>query len=217
MPLSSETWAGVAQELFLETYEQYLAFITDPQLRTKIRQLAEKRRYTPFKGNSGRHQSLIHINTLYRLGLVDYTKVGQGRAYFAKQLPERKRAATSELLAAIPDVKALQQIIETGSLYDVVGRVLGIQLKSGLVSDKEFGRRVRSLYAQVLKTGVSLCSLQTLYEALQIESLTHDMRPEPYPAFVARLRALQNKAPSQIRFHVDRYGYPAFLKMGLAD
>lgn len=217
LPISGETWADIAQQLFLDTYEQYLTFITDPQLRTRVRQLAEKRRHSPFKGNSGRHQSLIHINTLFRLGLVDSSRSDQGRIYLAKQLAGRNRSATSEFLSAIPDVKTLEKIIESRSLYDVIGQVLGIERKNEIISDAEFMSRVRSVYAQVLETGVNLCSLQTISEALQIKSLTEDMGPESHKTILSRLRSIQNKAPSQIRFHVDRYGHPAYLKIESAD
>ncbi len=217
LPDSGETWADVAQELFLTIYEQYLDFVTDPQLRTRVRQLAEKRRHTPFKGSSGRHQSLVHIHTLYRTGMVDASRSGSGRIYLVKQLDEGNRLATSELLSAIPDVKALEQIILSRNLYEVVGRVLGIQRKSRLMSDTEFMDQVRTVYTQVMDTGVNLCSLQTISEALQIQSLIKGTELESHTTILSRLRAMQNKMPSQIRFHVDQYGHPAYLKMGPAS
>lgn len=214
LPDSDETWSDVAQQLFLDTYEQYLKFVTDTQLRTQIRQLAEKRRNSPFRGHSGRHQSLIHINTLFRLGLVDISSSSQGRTYLVKKLSEQSRSPTSKLLSYIPDVKALEEIVEARSLYHVVGRVLGIDCENGDISDAEFMSRVTSVYEKVLETGVSLCSLQTVSEALQIQSLANDMCLESYATILSRLRDLQNKMPSQIRFHVDRYGRPAYLKIG---
>ena len=213
LPGEGETWANLAQELFLDTYEQYLQFITDPRTRTEIRQLAEKRRHAPFRGHSGRHQSLIHINTLFRLGLVDSSSTGHSRVYSAKRLVEGDRFATSELLSLAPDVASLEEIIRSQPLYQVVGRVLGIQCKNDVIDDIEFMVRVKEVYARVMETGVSLCALQTVYEALQIQSLFHAMVPQSNTAILSRLRALQDKAPSRIRFHVDRYGNPAYLRI----
>ena len=215
LPDCDETWADVAQELFLDVYEEYLEFVTDLQLRTKIRQLAEKRRNTPFQGSSGRHQSFIHIHTLFRLGLVEASRSGSGRVYLAKPVEDEDRFATSELFHAIPDVKTLEQVIDSGALYEVVGRVLGVKHNTKLMSDSEMMERVRSIYSQVMQTGVNLCSLQTLSEMLQIQSLTEGKALESRAAILSRLRAIQSEAPSRMRFHVDQFGYPAYLKMEL--
>ena len=136
--------------MFLDTYERYLEFITDPQLRTHVRQLAEKRRSAPFSGNSGRHQTLVHINTLFRLGLVESSRPGQSRIYGAKYLPEGSRSLTSRLLSAVPNVRALEETVESQSLYDVVGRTLGIGLKTGSINDEEFINLVRRVYGPSL-------------------------------------------------------------------
>ena len=166
LPAPGESWASVAQEMFLDIYEQYLQLITDPQARTQIRQLAEKRRHSPFRGHSGRHQSLIHIHTLFRLGLVYSTIGSHERVYSAKSLTGESRLATSELLAVVPDVSSLEHIVRNQCLYEAVGRALGIQCRSGPIDDEEFMHRVREIYGQVMKTGVSLCSLQTILRSI---------------------------------------------------
>lgn len=215
-PAVGESWASLAQELFLDTYDEYLNLTTDTLLRTRIRQLAEKRRHSPFKGHSGRHQLLIHANTLFRLGLVDSSNASSGRMYLAKHLAGRGRLATSELLKFVPDVITLEEIIQSQSLYEVVGRILGIKYSSRVIDDEEFISLVKRVYAQVMETGVNLCSLQTICEALQIQSLVLASVPESQTRILTRLRAFQKTVPSQIRFHVDRYGNPAYLKMELA-
>ena len=216
LPASDETWAQIAQELFLNTYEEYLSFVTDLQARTRIRHLSEKRRYSPFKGNSGPHQSLVHMNLLLRAGLLDQSGTGQGRVYLAKRYPGENNPATSRLLTEVPDLKALEELLASGSLYDVVGRILGVEIRNESISDSELMGRVRSVYTRVLETGVSLCPLQTVSEALQIQSLTENTNPESHANFLSRLRTLQNSRPGEIRFHVDRYGHPAYLKIETA-
>ena len=214
LPASGETWIEIAQEMFLSTYEEYLSFVTDPQVRIRIRQLSEERRHSPFEGNSGRHQSYVHMDLLFRTGLLD--KPGTGRVYLAKQFPGENNPATSRLLAEIPGLKALEKLLVSGSLYSVVGRVLGIEYGNESISDSELMGRVRSVYTRVLETGVSLCPLQTVSEALQIQSLTENINPEPHADLLSRLRTLQNSRPGEIRFHVDRYGHPAYLKIETA-
>ena len=139
LPGTGQTWASLAQELFLDTYEQYLQLITDPQTRTHIRQLAEKRRHAPFRGHSGRHQSLIHINTLFRLGLVEASSTGHNRVYSAKRVADGGRFATSRLLSIAPDVASLEQIIGSQPLYQVVGAACSRCVSSGRVSARVVG------------------------------------------------------------------------------
>ncbi|MDE0096809.1 MAG: hypothetical protein OXS40_10615 [Gammaproteobacteria bacterium] len=215
LPLLCESWTDIAQQLFLETYEWYLELVTDPLLRTRIRQLQEKRRLVPFKGNSGRHQSLIHINTMFRLGLIDSFKSKKSRLYKPKYLEGKELSPTSNLLSAVPNIKTLEEVVESQSLYNVVGQTLGIECNAGSINDMEFMNRVKYVYSQVSGTGVNLCSLRTLSEALQIQSLIEKTVPESHTTILSRLRTLQNKTPSQIRFHVDRYGNPAYIKIEL--
>ena len=215
LPSSKTTWANVAQDMFMQTYEEYLEFATDPYFRTHVRHLAEKRRKSPFTGNSGRHQTLLHINTLLRLGLVEASQSGPARVYRAKNTSEDAGSPTSRLLTMIPSIRALEKVVASRTIYDVVGTALGIGVENGSMDEGDFTDCVKYLYTEILATGINLCPIRTLCEALQIHSIKNHKAPDAQETILARLRDIQKMAPSRIRFHVDQYGYPAFLRMDI--
>ena len=207
-----ERWPEIAQRLYRETYAEYLNLATDPKDRIRIRQLDERRGAKPFSGNSGRHQCFVHLNTLYRLGLVA-SAGDDGRTY--RRLPPVPTgpSPTARLLGLLPGARELEQAVSAGRLYDIVGEVSGRALRRYDDNPDSFAATVRQLSERVVSTGVSLCSLQTLTEAVQIESLVHDHAPPHAQDVLNQLRSMQRETPRAIRFHVDVYGRPAYLKM----
>ena len=100
------------------------------------------------------------------------------------------------------------------SWYEVASEVLG----EGTVSvqdlnDSEFAASVQSVYDRVMATGVALCPIQTLAEVLQVRSVAERRLAPRMENILLRLREMQRRAPNKIRFHVDRTGHPAFIKM----
>ena len=120
---------------------------------------------------------------------------------------------TARLLGLLPGARELERAVSAGRLYDIVGEIFGRTLRRYDDNPDCFAATVRQLYERVVSTGVSLCSLQTLTEAIQIESLVHDHEPPHAQAVLNQLRSMQRETPRAIRFHVDVYGRPAYLKM----
>ena len=209
---SGERWPEIAQRLFRETYAEYLTLATDPKDRVRIRQLDERRRAKPFKGNSGRHQCFVHLNALYRLGLIASAS-SDDRSY--TQVPPDRGASspTAKLLRLLPDAAELERSVSAGRLYHVVGELSGRDLRQHDFHSDAFAEMVRHLYDRIISTGISLCSLQTLTEAIQIESLVLGNRPPHAQEILNQLRSMQRESPRAIRFHVDVYGRPAYLKI----
>ena len=207
-----QRWPEIAQKLFRETYAEYLNLATDPKDRIRIRQLDERRRAKPFSGNSGRHQCFVHLNALYRLGLVASVSGGD-RTY--RRLPSvgTRPRPTARLLDLLPGARELERAVSTGNLYGIVGEISGRALRPYYHDPDSFAATVRRLYQRVVSAGVSLCSLQTLTEAIQIESLVHGHEPPLAQDVLNQLRSMQRETPREIRFHVDVYGRPAYLKM----
>ena len=206
-----ERWPDIAQRLFRETYADYLTLATDPQDRVRIRHLDERRRAKPFRGNSGRHQCFLHLHCLFRLGLVANPN-GDDHLYTPGRLLDTGATPTAKLLDLLPGAMELERAVSAGRLYDIVGDLSGGARPHDL-SSGSFAAEVRRLYERVVSTGVSLCPLQTLTEAIQIESLVLGHKPPPAQDVLNRLRSMQRDAPRDIRFHVDVFGRPAYLKM----
>ena len=209
---SEQAWPAIAQRLFVDTYAEYLTLATDTQDRIRIRQLGERRRAKPFRGNSGRHQCFLHLHSLFRLGLIA-TANGDDRVYTQRPPLDTGASPTARLLDLLPDAMQLERAVSAGRLYDIVGELFGRSRPQDDLSRDSFPATVRRLYERVVSTGVSLCSLQTLTEAIQIESLVLGHRPSLAQDILNQLRSMQRDAPRDIRFHVDVFGRPAFLKI----
>lgn len=214
IPGPGESWTEISQELFESTYEEYLQFVTDPEFRTRLRHLAERRRQRPFRGKSGPHQSWVHIHTLYRLQLVEKIEHGATRTYKARSVAHCGLRPTAKLIDVVPDLMALEKLVNARTCYELASEVLGMNADSGQnPSDLEFAASVRSVYDRVMAAGVALCPIQTLAEVIQVQSVVERRQPLGMENILLRLKEIQRRAPDKMRFHVDRTGRPAFIKM----
>ena len=213
VPDRGESWTKIAQTLFQNTYEEYLKFLADTKSRVRLRQLLEKRRRHPFHGKSGAHQSWLHIHALHRLHLVEQVEAGSARIYRRKSQTGRTQTPTQRLIGAIPDLMALERVVDADMCYEVVAEVLGYVDSGQDVLDKEFVDKVRSIYDNVMATGIVICPVQTLTEAIQVQSVIEHRKPPRAQSILARFKKMQRDSPRDIRFHVDRSGFPAYIKM----
>ena len=213
VPRQREHWTEVAQRLFSDTYNEYLSWATDPQDRVRIRHLQERRRAKQFRGNSGRHQCFVHLHCLERLGFI--TKPNAGEHVYT---PNTNRDAhgsgpIARLLELLPNSLELERTVSTNRLYDIVAELFGCRHQPDGLARDWFSDTVHRIYQRIVATGVSLCSLQTLTEAVQIELLALGHKPYHAQDVLNLIRSMQRDAPRAIRFHVDVSGRPAFLKI----
>ena len=213
VPQQQEHWTDVAQRLFCDTYNEYLGLATDPQDRVRIRHLQERRRAKQYRGNSGRHQCFVHLHCLERLGLIARAN-GSERVYTRNVSRDaRGPSPTAKFLELLPNAAELERVVSTSRLYDIVAELFGCGHQPGGLTRDWFAATVHRIYQRIVSTGVSLCSLQTLTEAVQIELLGLGHRPYHAQDILNHLRSMQRDAPRGIRFHVDVSGRPAFLKI----
>ena len=213
VPRQGEHWTEVAQRLFCDTYNEYLSFATDPQERVRVRHLRERRRAKQFRGNSGRHQCFVHLQCLNLLGLISKAN-GSERVYTQSvSNDDRGPSPTAKLLELLPNALELERAVSTSDLYNIVAELFRCRRQPEGLTRDWFATTVHRIYQRVVSTGVSLCSLQTLTEAIQIELLALGFRPYHAQDILMQLRSMQRDAPRGIRFHVDVSGRPAFLKI----
>lgn len=212
VPRPGERWHEVAQDLFRETYSEYLTLATDLADRVKIRQLSDRRDAKPFRGKSGAHQCFVHLQTLARLGFVTRTN-SHDRVYTKNAAGTARPTPTARLLASVPSIAALDDIVSKGALYDVAHNLLGGSGHHRGLTGSWFPETVQRIYGRVMKTGIALCPLQTLTEGIQLEYLSLGLSPPHLRDVLTRLRSMQRDAPRSIRFHVDVFGRPAFVKI----
>jgi hypothetical protein len=183
--------------------------------RTRLRQLIQKREAKPFSGKSGKHQCFIHLQTGFRLGLVAKAGSEESRAYIGdnKVAP----SPSDYLLAELGGVKELEDAVREQKWINFASRIFAPSPVPSTLqpdeADDRFYNEIFTAYRRLIDTGVPLCPLRTLIEAVQIEDIVRGYIAQPYETYVEALKRLQRKHPRQVHFHVDRLGRPAYLKL----
>jgi hypothetical protein len=214
---SDTTWNTLAREMFVDTFLDYLAITNNSADRVRLRQEIDRIRTRGYEGNSGSHKIFIHIQTLYRLGLVTRPDP-TGRVYQLQCRSLGTLGGLQILLEEVPDVPTLEKVIGAHKWLEVAAKVfeIGDARSSGnspKITAAEILSIVASHYRRVISTGVPLCPLSTLVEAAQIDLLVGHSLSLDYDEIVNLLSDAQRERPKDIGFHVDRRGRPAFIRL----
>jgi hypothetical protein len=217
LPPTDQNWNTLANSMVLEVYTEYLDLIANPATRVRMRHVLEKRRAHPFAGKSGAHQMFVHLQTLCRLGLLTRVNEASSRRYRLAPGSSTSGSALQTFLTQVPDVRTLERILKENEWVVLAQRVFEEQLpplqsrrprsSEGLIG------ALKPLYDQVSSTGLTVCPIQPLIEAVQIGQLVNGETAVLYGEAMSLLQEFQRLHPRQIRFHVDRVGRPAFLKI----
>lgn len=210
LPPSGSDWNDIATDMFLATYTDYLA-VTNPiadrmALRSKIERLRSRR----YKGKSGAHKLFLHLQTLHRLGLVDRVFDSHERHY---RVSNESRKRLANLQSAIPDIRSLERVIQEHRHIEVAAHVYDLSRWSRVLTPDDTLCYLLPSYQKVLRTGVAICPLAPIIEATQVSLLATSSYMLPYADCLALLREAQSLQLQDIRFHQDRRGNPAFLKL----
>lgn len=210
IPAAELDWNAVAKELFLSVFSEYLELggttATRVSLRTEIGRI-RKRGYT---GKSGPHKLFIHLQTLYRLGLIDRVETGSARIYLRSS---EGGGSLETLLKVVPGALSLEEIVREHRWADVAASVFDLGGGEQKLDRDALLSLIVPKYEAVVSTGVPLCPLSTVVEAVQIDLLAKESELVSYATIVDVLQQTQKQRGSDIRFHVDRRGTPAFIKL----
>jgi hypothetical protein len=215
LPNSDTTWNSFVREMFIEVYSDYLVITNNTADRVALRREIEQLKAKGYKGNTGSHKAFIHLQALYRLGLVDSAAP---RKYQVPNHPQGMRSGLEILVNEVPDVFSLEQVVSAHKWIEAAARVFQIAcvpypetpIKS--VTEKTLSL-IMPYYQRVMSTGAPLCPLSTLIEAIQINLLEGQSQLLAYDNAVNLITEAQKARPKDIRFHVDRRGQPAFIKL----
>lgn len=203
-------WNSIADNMMKSIYQSYLDIVTDFRERGQLRHLLERRSSQPYAGKSGAHQCFVHVQALARMGLLD-------RPSAKREYVPTKTGSLRMLLGAVPDVRSLDKTLAQAEWSTVAATVFGVASQTSPPIDRDvILMRCRSLYSQVMKTGVPLCSLRTLIEAIQTQDIGTGRQAPKSDEIMKVLRDAQGQNPRGIRFHVDRIGRPAFITLDAA-
>ena len=210
IPLPNAGWNQLAQQMFVETLTGYLRTVAETRDRVRLRADIGRIVRRPFRGRTGEHKAFVHLQTMYRLGLLHRSPKSSARIYTTDGCVPRLQA----LCRAIPDISALEQCVRgTGwvSIADSVFRSPGVPRP--VMAEADAIHLLLRFYSEVAATGAPLCSISTLTDALSIALLERGFEVQTRGGALAVLSALQKANPREVRFHVDRRGCPAFVKI----
>ena len=210
LPAKGSDWNALATDMFVETYADYLAVTNPTADRMLLRYRIDRLKSQGYKGKSGAHKLFLHLQTLHRLGLADRVSVSNERQY---RVSDEGQERLKRLVSAMPDVPALEQVVRGHQYIEVAAQVYGFRGQHAVLSQSEALSRLLPSYQRVVRTGVAICPLAPIIEATQISLLTSTSRLVGYEDFIVLLREAQGLHLRDIRFHQDRRGKPAFLKL----
>jgi hypothetical protein len=214
VPNSNEDWNVLAKDLFAQIYTECLKLTASTADRVSLRTERDRIRTRGYKGKSGPHKMFIHLQTLYRLGLVERGPSAAVRQYL---IPEADSGRGLRVFVEeIADLYTLEQIVKEHRVLEVGAKVLQVsstRVNQATYAPEKFLFLVVPAYRGVMSTGTPLCPLSTLIEAIQIDLLASRSELLTYQVALQLLERIQQERPSDVRFHVDRRGTPAFLKL----
>lgn len=216
VPAPGRTWNEVANNLVIAAYVGSMPLIEDLRDRTLVRHILERRKREPFKGRSGEHQGFVHAQAMHRLGLCDRQVDGRARIYLRGPDDSTHGTATGRLVQLVPSLRQLEDAIRQRRWSEVAARVMlrtPIATLTRVVDRDAIIDQAIADYRTVVGTGVALCPLDTLIEAAQIRSVSTGGHSVTYRTVKDILTSWQRLSPRTVRFHVDRRGDPAFVKM----
>ena len=210
IPYPGADWSAIATGMFVEIYNSYLGASSAITDRTAYRQKLGRLKTRGYKGKSGPHQLFIHLQAMYRLGFVEREVVSNERQF---RVSDKSLDRLEAFLEIVPGIEALENVVREQRYVEVGSRVYQMARKSETLDKENALNSIVSLYAKVTNTGVAICPLRPIIEAAQILSLTEESRFVAYGAMLGYLEEAHASHIRDIRFHQDRRGAIAFVKM----
>lgn len=212
IPSQSDDWNAVANAMMLRILEEYLQLVAEPASRLRIRQALERRRRKQYSGKSGSHQLFLHLQVMHRIGLLERADVGNARRYVATRENGRP-SKTQELLSVLPSIRAVEEAASSGGWLDVATALWKAKERCEQDDESVTVSRLLAFYDRVCATGVDLCPISTITDAMQISQIAESVEATGAEEAMEILKALQRERPRELRFHVDRFGRPAYIRI----
>ena len=203
----------VATSMFLDVYRQYLELSSSPKDRIRLRGKMEQLRKRQYRGNTGRHKLLLHVNLLRRLGWLNRQPPKSRLVY---SVSDAGREAIDIFFATIGTIADLERRLRRNEAMTLASQLLsGGSLQADHRSPEAFASLLTKTYERVAGLGFSVVPI-----ALVVELLQHYMFTEgiglSYESASERIEELRRAEPRPVRYHVDRKGRPSYLIMGPA-
>ncbi len=218
LPIPGRDWNWLAKDMFTTVYSEYLIITNNTADRVALRREIERIKEKGYEGKTGPHKLFAHLQVLCRLGLIEHPDSGGSRAYQVPASPKGTRTGIQLLVEELPDAFTLERVIKEHQTLELAARVLQLPcIPYGSEPTRADRERALALFARYYSVltgkGVPLCPISTLTEAVQIDLLTKCAQLLRHTEAMELLHQAQKSFPKDVRFHVDRRGCPAFLKL----
>ena len=200
----------IAKNLFTAIYSEYLVLTNPIPERTALRNRIDALRTRGFDGKTGSHKLFVHLQTLHRLGFVERAPDTNERHYVVTEDGQNR---IEKLLEAIPNALALEELVKEHRSIETASLVYGVASVRPTLTPHDALLYLLPRYQQIVQTGVAICPIAPLIEATQILLLTEQSKFVSYSEFLSLLHKLQGIHIREVRFHQDRRGNVAFLKL----
>ena len=213
---SENGWNDLAREMFTDVFRDYLSITNNTKDRVQLRREADRIEASGYSGNSGKHKILVHLQTMYRLEMVLRSNESGSTSYI---LPANSSNSPIEILRnCIPSVNALEKVISENQCLETAAKIIGIAEKQLIASFSHakiaaLHGDFQSCYDKIMATGIPLCPISTLLESVQVTNILRKKVLFAYSELLEILQAEQKVLHSKIRFHVDRFGKVAFIRI----
>lgn len=214
--------SSFVEDMFIEIFSAYLSMTNNTADRVALRNEIDRLRSRGYAGRTGlgktrQHKLRIHMQTLYRLGLVQRLNGPNGIIYCLPEKTNDNKTGLEILLCEVPDLPTLEKRIVAREWPEIASRALGISYTVSTEVGAEYRDYVLSLlvlfYQRIMSQGTPICSLPTVIEAIQIFALIERGWLLEYDEVLESIAIEQKESPRNIRFHVDRRGRPAFIRL----
>ena len=210
LPCQESDWNTLAKEMFTSTYSEYLTLTAPTADRVRLRSQRDRIDARGYKGKTGSHKLFLHLQTLHRLDLIERVSGSNERKY---RLTSEWQSRLNRFVDELPDAQTLETAIREHRHIEIAARVFGLNTRNATLGSRQALRELLPAYVQVMKTGVAICPLAPIIEATQISLLCKSSQLVGYRDFLDTLAHEQARHVRDIRFHQNRLGQPAFLRI----
>jgi hypothetical protein len=168
------------EDTFVEILEEYLALVADPTEARPLQERIDYLRTTGYGGRTGQgrtrqHKLRLHVQTLYRLGIVQRVDKPRGLAFRTPLKGDEAPSSPAALLEQVPDAATLEERLRAGEWATLCANALGMPHERPVDLDQGDRRYLLDLlarfYPEVMASGVTACPLVPVVEAIQIRAL----------------------------------------------
>ena len=197
----------IANEMFPEVYRQYFELSSSPSDRIRLRGKIGQLRQRPYRGHTGKHKLLFHVNMMHRLGWLDRPDPVR-RVYSLSGAGVRAMRVFFEHVRTVGD---LERRLRNDEAMTFSGRLLaGAPLQPEDRGVEAFAALLTGMYQKVIDLGFSIAPVTLLIELVQHHLFTRGIELS-YKSASEMLEGFRAMDSKRVRYHVDRKGRPAYL------